>query len=250
MLRASIVPVSSLQEFQLAGMWKLFESYYADIEHNRFLSDLYAKDSVILITAGKEIAGFSTLKTYDREIGNRHVKVIYSGDTIVHRAYWGQTVLQKTFFSFLVSTYLKNPTKDVYWFLISKGYKTYCLLSRNFPNYWPRHDAATPAFETELLGDLATDMFGDSWKPELGVLKFEESLGSLKGNVAPITDDARKFADIRFFEQINAGHAQGDELCCLGKIDAQLMWSYPKKLVSRSLAALKQRSGYAIPALR
>lgn len=250
MLHASIVTVSSLQEFQLDGMWKLFESYYADIDHSRFLADLHAKDSVILIKAGKDIVGFSTLKTFDKHLDNRKVKVIYSGDTIVHRNYWGQTALQKAFFSYLVSTYLKNPTKEVYWFLISKGYKTYCLLSRNFPNYWPRHDAPMPDFEGQLLNILSTDMFGEAWKPELGVLKFEQSLGSLKGNVAPITDDARQFADIRFFEKANPAHSLGDELCCLGKIDAQLMRSYPKKLLSRRLGVLIERSGFGFPALR
>lgn len=249
MLFARFVPIKDLKEYQLDSMWKLFESYYADIDRSRFLKDLSGKDQVILIISGKDIVGFSTLKTFDMKIDNRKIKVIYSGDTIVHRNFWGQTTLQKAFFSYLLSTYVRNPVQEVYWFLISKGYKTYCLLSRNFPNYWPRHNAPTPPFEAQLLDELASNMFGSAWKPELGVLKFDSPLGSLKGNVAPITDEARQFPDIRFFEQVNPGHAIGDELCCLGKIDARLMHAYPKKLLTRHLGKLMARTNHLMPVL-
>jgi len=36
---------------------------------------------------------------------------------------------------------IRTPGRRVYWFLISKGYKTYLLLARTFLGFLPRRDA-------------------------------------------------------------------------------------------------------------
>lgn len=235
MPKARLYKVNKLTPRHIEGMWALFEQYYADIEYSRFISDLNGKSHVIVLEDEKRVIGFTTIKTRDLSHERRKVRVIFSGDTIVHRDYWGQRWLQQAFFLFVLRTYLSNPGRELYWHLISKGYKTYCLMSRGFNNYWPRYDAATPAFERSLMDRLSRDMFGECWKPELGVIQFDASLGSLKADIAPITDADRRYADIRFFEQANPGHISGDELCCLGKIDSRQVLTYAKKLLTHQM---------------
>lgn len=235
MPNARLYEVNKLTPKHIEGMWVLFEQYYTDIEYSRFMSDLNGKSHVILLEDDKRVIGFTTIKTRDLTHEGRKVKVIFSGDTIVHRDYWGQRWLQRAFFLFAVRTYFSNPGRALYWHLISKGYKTYCLMSRGFNDYWPRHDAATPAFERSLMSRLSRDMFGNCWKPELGVIRFDASLGSLKADIAPITEADRWHADIRFFEQANPGHINGDELCCLGKIDGRQFLTYAKKLLTHQM---------------
>ena len=129
---------------------------------------------------------------------------------------------------------LRSPLLPTYWFLIAKGYKTYLLLSRNFPEYWPRHDLPTPPWQQAILEALATEKFGDDWNPALGVVCHDEPLGKLRDSVAPISDSELQHPDIRFFTEKNAGHVHGDELCCLGRIDLALCRSYLLKLTLRT----------------
>lgn len=241
-LKARVCPVDALDRELIEAMWDLFKNYYEDIERSRFESDLSNKKDVILLFDPnlRQLKGFSTLKVFDDAVNGKDFVAVYSGDTIIDEAYWGQTALQKTFFRYIIKTKLQHPSKDVYWFLISKGYKTYLLLSRNFPNYWPRHDRPTPAQEKAILNHLATSMFADSWIPEKGVLSFKQPMGKLKGGIAPIDQSMLNQADIRFFLEKNQGHAQGDELCCIGRIDATLALSYPAKIMKKSFKKLNE----------
>lgn len=242
-LKVKLVNISELEKHTLESMWAIFCRYYTDVNKERFLTDLKNKDSVFLLHDRQQgkLQGFSTIKVFKNQIADKPYVAIYSGDTIINHQYWGQTALQRGFFNFIIKTKLMNLNTDVYWFLISKGYKTYLLLSRNFPNYWPCHNKDTPNFESNVLDQLATDLFSDSWKPEKGILSFDSPMGKLKAGVAPIDQSMLANEDISFFLDKNSGHAKGDELCCLGKVDYQLAQSYPKKLLSKALRKITKK---------
>lgn len=244
-LRSSIVSVASLSALDIDTMWRLYERYYADVTHARFLSDLNEKQHVILLrdTGSQAIEGFSTVKLIKGVSDQRPYVAVYSGDTIVSKPYWGQTSLQQTFFLLLLRVYVTHPGHDVYWFLISKGYKTYLLLANNFPNCWPRVGCETPAAIGGILDTLSRTMFGAAWHPELGVLKFDSKLGCLKAGVAPVDVAHLEDANIRFFVESNPYYHQGDELCCIGRVDRALLAYYPIKLIKKKMATL-------IPAFR
>jgi len=72
-------------------MYALFESYFAGTDRARFESDLAEKDGVILLRDRDRICGFSTFN------GSTMVRSwrFFSGDTIVDREYWGETVLSR-----------------------------------------------------------------------------------------------------------------------------------------------------------
>ena len=130
------------------------------------------------------------------------------------------------------AAHLRTP---LYWFLISKGYKTYLLLSRNFQDYWPRHDAATPDFERTLIDALARDKFGEAWDADAGILRMGGRDGKLKHGVAPVDRAALTQADIRFFVTKNQGYVDGDELACIGLVYIEFAVAYTKKRLSRML---------------
>ncbi|MCM2279809.1 MAG: hypothetical protein NDJ89_17175 [Oligoflexia bacterium] len=239
-LTARTLPVGALGAPAREAMWALFSVYYENIEREVFERDLATKDQVILLRDREDgsIQGFSTLQVYRREIRGRRVVVVFSGDTVISPAYWGQLALQWAFFRYILKTKLLNPAVPVYWFLISKGYRTYLLLSRNFPEYWPRHDRATPEWQQAVLDALAGEKYGADWKPELGILRFERPRDRLRSGVAPIEAallSGPGNADIRYFQERNPGHAQGDELCCLGRVDARLGFFYSIKAARKAL---------------
>ena len=60
---------------------------------------------------------------------------------ILERRFWGYGGLQMAFAKHLLLAKIRTPGRRVYWFLISKGYKTYLLLARTFLGFLPRRDA-------------------------------------------------------------------------------------------------------------
>jgi hypothetical protein len=224
---------------QRDAMWRLFSTYYADVTRAGFERDLAEKQHVIIVSDSGDgsCQGFSTLQVYERVIEGKKVVAIFSGDTLIDKAYWGQMALQRAFFLYIVQVKVTHPMHEVYWFLISKGYKTYLLLAKSLPTYWPRFDAPTPSFERKLIDSLAREKHPDAWLPERGVLSFDEPQGRLKAGIAPIDAQALALPEVRFFLERNPGHTRGDELCCLGKVDARLALVYSRKLLRKLLAA-------------
>jgi len=243
-LTSETVSVRRLDRRTTEDMWRVFHCYYEDVARPRFEEDLRPKSHVILLrdSGDRSLQGFSTLQTYERTVQGRRLAVLYSGDTIVGQAYWGQTALQKAWLAYAMRLKLRFPHLPTYWFLITKGYKTYLLMSRNFPEYWPRWDQATPSWQQAVLDHLATEKFGDTYDPEAGVIRHDEPLGKLREGIAPIQEETRRaHQDIRFFAEQNPGHLQGDELCCLGRIDLALCRAYLTKLGRRTLRRATRR---------
>jgi hypothetical protein len=213
-------------------MWRLFARHYDGISRERFQHDLQEKMWVILATdtGDGELHGFSTVQLLTRRIAGARLAVVYSGDTIIDPGYWGQRALQRAFLRVLVLAKLRAPAMPLYWFLISKGYKTYLLLARNFHRFWPRRAVATPSREAEIIDALAAEKFGEAYRSDLGLVRATEHGGRVRPGLAPITADLLTDADVRFFAERNPGHAAGDELCCLGRFDGTTCWRAFTKL--------------------
>ena len=55
-----------------------------------FHRDLNNKDWIILLRDEHDrLQGFSTLALYETEFNGKPISVVYSGDTIIRREYWG-----------------------------------------------------------------------------------------------------------------------------------------------------------------
>ena len=236
-LYAETRAVSALDEAVTGAMWTLFERYYADVSREGFARDLRAKDHVFLLRERDTgaLVGFSTVQSYRRAVAGRSVLVVYSGDTVCERRHWGQRALHSAFLRYVMRLKLTHPFLPLYWFLISKGYKTFLLLARNFPEHWPRFDRKTPAWQSALLDSLAREKFGSAWIPERGILHFTTPQGRLRGEVAPMRDAERADPHIRFFDTRNPGAPDGDELCCLGRVGVSLAVNYGRRRLLRAI---------------
>ncbi len=230
-LKAFAVKVKDVTPKQTLQMWNLFRQYYDDVHLEMFLGDLSMKTHVVLLTRENEIMGFSTVQLYDSVVDGKTVRVIYSGDTIKSREVWGEKNLNKAFAKLLARDYLLNLGKEYYWFLISKGYKTYLLLTNNFPNSWPQHNRNFSGFQKNLIDHLAIQKFGESYCPQKGLLVFSEPKGRLKEDAVPMTSEDLKSEHIRYFLERNPNYLQGQELCCLARVDMDLWKAAAKKFL-------------------
>src|SRR5688572_13596920 len=132
----------------------------------------------------------------------------------------------------MVRLWARWPWRPAYWFLISKGYKTYLLMARNFPEHWPRHDRPTPPHIESLLDAVARRRFGGGWDAATGLVHGVAG-GRVARGLAPIGPEQLAHADIAFFAARNPGHAEGDELACLGRLSPGILAAYARKRRSR-----------------
>ncbi len=225
-LSARTIRVTDLNDHLRGAMWSLFEGYYDQVNRATFDTDLGQKDRVILLEdeAGR-LRGFSTLQVLRRRVNGASCVVVYSGDTVVDRAYWGSRVLNRAFIAQLAKLKLAHPSTPLYWFLLSKGYKTYLLLARNFLEFWPRRDRPTAEGPRRLLSSLAFEKFGDDYDEQAGVVRFSKPRGRVGAGVAPLEGAVESDPDVRFFVEANPGHESGDELCCLGTVSLRFLVS-------------------------
>lgn len=235
-LRARVVPVHTLSAADRRAMFSLFAHYYDDVSEDRFDADLRAKDEVIVLRGAEgRIAGFSTLTTVEVEVDGRRHRGVFSGDTVVDEAFWGTRALGQAFLAHLFRLRLRRPLQPLWWFLISKGYKTYLLMANNFPEHWPRYERPTPPARQALLDAFATQAFPEQYEPETGLIRWPEQAGRLRDGVGAVSEALTSdHPRVRYFVERNPDWAQGVELACL----ASMSWSMP---VRYALKALRDR---------
>ncbi len=246
LLIAKCIERSTLSENQLKSMFNIFNKYYSGVTFENFLKDIKNKSHVFLMTDrnSKKIEGFSTIVATTIDFQGSKIRVLFSGDTVVNEQYWGQKALVKAFFWFMLSEKLKNPFKNVYWFLVSKGYKTYLLMTNNYNSYWPRYDKLIPDYYSNLIKELGVKFFDDAFSSDQGIVKADKFVNAkdhLKPNVSPINKNLLDNPNINYFQNANPKWQQGDELACVAIIDFFLITSYPIKFLYKFIKKTFQK---------
>ena len=216
-------------------MYALLRRYFERTTRARFESDLREKDAVILLRdeAAGRIQGFST---FARMTAGEGVVAFFSGDTIIDREFWGDTVLSRTWgatvFAEAERIAAERAAKAVYWFLISSGYKTWRFLPLFFRRFYPSMDAATPPEVRGVLDTLGTQRFGAQYLPERGIVRFNEPT-PLRRGVADVTPERLRDPRVAFFARMNPGHAEGDELACIAELSRANLTRAGLRMISR-----------------
>jgi hypothetical protein len=247
-LYAETLAIESLNENQVEAMFQIFSKYYNNTDKEQFLKDLYDKSRVFLLLdkATNTIQGFSTIKNIDVEFNSKVVRGVFSGDTIIEKEYWGQGTLGVAFLKHLFWEKLKKPFDPLYWFLISKGYKTYLLMANNFSNHYPRFEKATPEMEQHLIDSFSSSLYGHYYDKEAGVISYSKvevsTKDCLREEVSPITDELiNSNKRIRFFAKMNPSWQQGDELSCVAKMTFSMPILYQIKFIRKSVVRFSAR---------
>jgi hypothetical protein len=223
--------VKKIKRGDIEKMYQLFSDYYNNHTLNTFEHDLFEKDHVILLRDKKtnELQGFTTLLRVPLKKAGVKVIGVYSGDTVLKKEYWGSPVLGISFLKYLWKLKVRRPGTAVYWFLISKGYKTYLLMAKNFSTYYPRFDKETPPEYKFLMNEFYSSKFKNNYGPETGLITFEGQSCSLKQNISDITPEILNEPRIAFFQQQNPKWADGHELTCIAKMTFWMPFKYALK---------------------
>jgi hypothetical protein len=219
-LRGQLVHVTDLKRAQRDAMFALMDRYYENVERGRFEEDLAEKQWVIQLIdpISGELVGFSTQVVLEAEVGGQTIKALFSGDTIIVRDRWGDNVLTQVWGRFALMLIDGLPGSKLYWFLISKGYKTYRFLPLFFREFYPRFETPMPAGVRAVVNALAQQKFPGSYDAVAGVVRGGPDKDRLRSGVADLSAERLRDPHVRFFAEHNPGHIQGDELCCLAPL--------------------------------
>lgn len=244
-LQSDLLDVRGLSPEERRAMYEVFAHHYDCVCWERFLADLEDKDCVILLrdsTTG-EVSGFSTQKLLVCSVDDIPVRAIFSGDTIVDRSSWGDQELGRAWCRYVSAVYCEDPAKPLYWFLISKGYRTYLYLTLFFHEFYPRFDRPTPRFEQRVLDALAGTKFPGAYQPTTGLVLFPQSLGQLKPDLAAVPPRRQEDENVRFFLRKNPRYAEGVELACLAEISPTNMKLFAGRILAGAVSATADHGG-------
>ncbi len=235
-LRGEVARRGALPEATRARLWQLFRQYYDQVDEAAFFRDLDEKSHVILVrNRQQQVVGFSTLLLERHRVESSPANVLFSGDTVVDERYWGDKSLHKAFVRFLIGAKIRAPLVPLYWLLLTKGYKTYLLLTRNFPTHFPSRHSPTPRHVARLIDRVCRRRYGSAWRAPLGIVRFERSHGQLKRGAACIEPTQLIDPDIAFFAEHNPGHLSGDELACAGVASWWMFLRFALRLTWRAI---------------
>ena len=221
-IQSTIKMIVDLKDKEKHQMLKLLMLYFANVTQESFDKDLAEKEAAILLyNKQEELVGFSTLMCLSTHIDDKAITAVYSGDTIVSPAYWGYSKLSRVWsryvFPFAQSLKEQGKAKEVYWLLISSGYKTYRFLPLFYKNFYPTYQQATPPYIQNIMNIIAKQKFADEYDSRNGIVRFNQA-SPLKKGVADIEKKHLKDPHVVFFLKVNPGHVKGEELVCLTEL--------------------------------
>lgn len=190
---------------------------------------------------------FIGIATYDIDTESFHGRkatTIYTGNCWINPKWRGANLIQLLAMRVFICAKRQWPMRDVYWFYGSNNYKSYMLLTKNFENYWPRHDLDTPPWERAFIGHLAKRYYGEGFDPSSGVW-HGSGARSFKGDDTNVGEKLSADPAIRYYLGHNPGYSHGDRLMCL----APLSMNNGMRITERS-AGRVVRKHTPIPSLK
>lgn len=233
-LRFERRPVEAVEPGLRAQMYALIRAQFEGSDPEVFGADLTEKQQVLLLwTPDGALAGFSTLRSWAEELPEGPVSVLFSGDTVVSTAAWGSPALATAWLEAAMELRSAVSAGPVYWMLISSGFRTYRFLPTFFREFWPRYDQPTPPEVAALMDRLARRRYGALVQD--GVVRLPQP-SWVRPEVAGLTAERLRNPHVAWFHARNPGHAQGDELVCLARVD-------PDNFTPAALRVLRSLSG-------
>jgi hypothetical protein len=236
-LATRIRDTREVTEADALEFFRLYELYYAGTCFDLFRRDLAEKTYVIELRSEGILRGFSTAQLIPFNFDGAPNRAIFSGDTIIDSAFWGEQALVDAFCNLAGQIKARRPTSPLYWFLICKGYRTYRYLSVFAKDYFPHPTQPTPDSIRLRLEYLARGKFQDAYSAATGLIRFSQSKGHLREQWAQVAGHLCEHTVVKFFLERNPDYHAGDELACLTELKVDNLRSFAKRAFIAGLNA-------------
>ncbi|MBS9781484.1 MAG: hypothetical protein KGV56_03225 [Gammaproteobacteria bacterium] len=224
-LTTKVIQASHIEPPLIDEMYRLYANYYDETNQPLFNRDLSQKDYVLLLFDKQEnLRGFTTLEILTTTFSAQPVKVIFSGDTIIHHHFWGEQTLPLAWCHLAGQIKALSPQLPLFWFLIVKGHRTYRYLNIFSKTYYPHRKQPTPPEIKTFMDSLAKQKFGKDYCTDTGTVRYTQSHGHLKPEWA--NETIKKSPEANFFYEKNPNADKGHELVCLTELSEKNLRSF------------------------
>jgi hypothetical protein len=224
--------VAACSEHEKETFYQLLCQGFLGVSWNDFTRDFQEKDAVMILRKEHcegEIVGWSTLMVLTLAVPGKEVKGIFSGDTVVLPEYRNSTGLGVELSRFFMQVYEQFPLHNVYYILISKGWRTYKILPFFFKESSPRYDMPMSADDKAVIDAFGQKKYPHHYNPATGVITFSPQ------KVRPESIDAMPMkidAHTHFFLRSNPGYLDGHELVCVARVSPDNFTQALKRMLS------------------
>jgi hypothetical protein len=226
-----VVPTARLGQQEWDEIWTLTEEFF-EVEREYAEAELRRRQNIAMFRMNDSLLGMAAIDVHAGDFRGDRVIVIHTSHVLIREAWRGRNLLQKLGLRTFLATRLRHPLSPIYWFFDTFSYKSYLLLPRNFREFWPRHDAATPESRAALIDQIATRVYGPAWRPERGVVA-RSGQKRMRATAAPLVLGPGSDPALEFFARANPGHAEGDMLICLCPLTLSNWLSLGRKALER-----------------
>lgn len=230
-----IACVDELTDDTVRSMADLYLQHYDGSSDALFRQDLAEKDQAILLYSAQQLVGFTTLKVFQHAWQQGPIRIVYSGDTIVSPAHWGQQKLAFAWIAQIGRIKRQAPHLPLYWFLLVKGHRTFKYLAVFGKSFFP-HWAQDRSDLQPLAEQLAREKFGALYNAGTGIVEFPQSRGHLCDALAQASAEELGKPATRFFLARNPGYRCGHELVCLCELELSNMMPLTARIFGHALA--------------
>lgn len=238
-IRANTLPARSFGPSALERLFELFSSHYDNVSYERFLDDFSHKSDVIVLRDDEGgLQGFSTLVVWTVTVDRRPARIVFSGDTVIHRAHWGSSALAFEWLRLTAEIYAAASGIPLYWLLCCKSPRTYRYLSQFYREFYPGDQGAATEREARIAAEVCRGRFPGRFDPAAGIVRHEPGSAFLRPEFAENRDSILGRAEIDHYARLNPGYAHGDELACLARISPENHQPAARRRFDRVLDAL------------
>ncbi|MEW5801891.1 MAG: hypothetical protein AB1847_07260 [bacterium] len=229
--------VNKISRSEIEKMFLLHTQYFDQARMENFVHDLKEKDWCILIgDEDKSIKGYSSLQLIDTTFDGKQCKFLFSGDTLVAQENWRDNLLTGAFGHFVLYLNQKFPHHELYWLLISKGFRTYRFLSLYYKEFYPVYDRQTPENVKALMDHICSIKFASRYDSQSGLVLTDGQSDYLKPHMAAIRQGRQSNPHISYFLKKNPRYYLGDELVCIASLKKENFKSDLMERVIRSVS--------------
>lgn len=215
-------PVGELTPTERATMFGLLSLEFLGARIEDFNKDLAEKECVVLLRKDNvegEIVGFSTLMLLSLNIDDVQVKVVFSGDTTVLPEFRMSGGIGIGIGQYFLKTLDQFPRSEIYYVLISKGWRTYSVMPFFFKDFAPKHDASTSDKLWQVMNAFGKYKYPNEYVPELGTVMFARETQRLIPGSMDAVPPQNPDKHTQHFLKLNPTYLSGTELVCVAKVN-------------------------------
>jgi hypothetical protein len=219
-MRSACLPIDELDAATKASMADLLGQHFVGATPNVFDKDLADKThAVVLLDDKDKLMGFSTFAIYTATgPDGAPATIVCSGDTIVATQARRSSILLSVWIQAVHKLHAKTKNVNLYWLLMTSGYRTYRFLPVFVKSYYPGIGQTCDAAMIDCMHRLAAQRWADQYEPELGIVRLVDAQ-PLQPHLREVPAGRKTDPHIAFFLDRNPGHACGEELVSLAKLN-------------------------------